>query len=58
MNFVYWWATRYADERDKQKFDTKLWLPLPGEVPDEDSPWSAENEDKALAAFEAEFATL
>lgn len=51
-SFVYWWATRGADdEATKAKFDSRLWQPPPGEVAQ--GPWSPEAETAAFASVKA-----
>ncbi|WP_314431641.1 hypothetical protein [Microbacterium lacticum] len=52
-SFLYWYATRGADEDARAKFDTRLWMPAKGEAPDPRSPWSAENETAAFRAAKA-----
>lgn len=54
LNVVYVWLLGERDEVETQKFNAKLWIqPKGAEIPAE-SPWSAENESKAFAAFKAE----
>ncbi len=50
-NYVYWFLTKDGDEQGVAKFRAKLWQPPKGQRPDARSPWSAENESKAFAAF-------
>lgn len=52
-NYVYHFLTKNGDERGVQKIVAALWRPPVGEEPDARSPWSAENETKALASFGA-----
>ena len=58
-NFVWWLATRNANEQEQAKMRAQLWRPPPpppGKAPeriDPRSPWSAENEAKALAGLKA-----
>lgn len=55
-SFVYWYATNGRDQKDVDKFRNQLWRPPAGSVepiPDE-SPWSADNETRAFAAFKAQ----
>lgn len=62
MNLIYYWATKNAQEqKDLDKFDRQLWMPPPTMDPDDipaDSPWSAENETAAFAAFSAQFEAM
>lgn len=45
LSLVYYWSTRYADEKEKRKFDTRLWIPPPGYTePITEGPWTAEAE--------------
>ena len=50
-NFVYWWATRNGEDTDRQKFDSRLWRPPPGEVAR--GPWAPEAESSAFAGLKA-----
>ena len=50
-NYVYWFLTKDGDEQGVAKMRARLWQPPKGERPDARSPWSAENEGKAFAAF-------
>lgn len=58
-NFIWWLSTRNANETDQAKARAQLWRPppvVPGKVAtpiDPRSPWSAENEAKALASLKA-----
>lgn len=45
-NFVWWWVTHGADEKERDKFRIRLWRPPKGEVGQ--GPWSAEAETKAF----------
>ena len=54
LNLIYWWATNEASAEDVRRFDQRLWMPPKGEAPAPQSPWSPENETKALSAFAAE----
>lgn len=49
-NFVYWWATRNADEKEMRQFDIRLWRPPVGVVP-MSGPWSAEAETAAFSSL-------
>lgn len=51
--FVYYMTTRNADAKGIQKFDTQLWMPPKGVMPDRRSPWSPENETKMFQAARA-----
>lgn len=54
-NFVWWWATRNAqDQQEIEKLRAQLWRPPPGQVPHPESPWSPENESKAFSSFKAQ----
>lgn len=53
-NFVYYRIVEGQDERGQDQFRARLWMPPKGEVPDERSPWSAENESKGFAALSAQ----
>jgi hypothetical protein len=47
-----WMLTKDAgSEADLRKFEARLWMPPTGEVPAAGSPWSAEGETAAFAAF-------
>lgn len=48
-NFVWFFFTRNADEKEKEKFEQRLWLPPKGEVGR--GIWSAEAEQDALASL-------
>lgn len=49
-NFVWWWVTANAQEKDLQKFKGDLWRPPIGEqVTHKKSPWAPENENSALS---------
>lgn len=48
VNFVWWWATRDAEQKDRDKFESHLWMPPPGE--EGRGVWSAEAE---MAGFSA-----
>lgn len=55
-NWLWWMMTKNAkNEQEREKLRAKLWRPPPdlkGTAPiDKRSPWSAENEMKAFAAF-------
>jgi len=53
-NFVWWWATRNADEKQLTKFKADMWRPPKGtEVTQKESPWHPENETAALASLQA-----
>lgn len=53
-NFVYYKITDGADEKQRDQFRTKLWMPPKGVVPDARSPWSPKNETAALVALAAQ----
>lgn len=46
VNFVWWWTTNGAEQKEKDKFRARLWQPPKGEVGQ--GPWSAEAESKAF----------
>lgn len=51
-SFIFWYLTKDAQEADIEKFKQKLWRPPPGEViKDENHPWSARSEMKALGGL-------
>lgn len=52
LNFTWWWVTRNAEQKEVDKFRTKLWRPPPGQVvAHKESPWHPENENKAFNAL-------
>ena len=54
-SFIWWMATRNAEEKDVENFRIQLWRPPLGyqtEIPAE-SPWSPENESKAFQSLKA-----
>ena len=53
-NFVMWMFTKNMDENETRRFKSRLWQPPAGETPTSNSPWSAENETAAFAAFKAQ----
>jgi len=53
-SFMWWYCTRNASQQDIDKFRTRLWQPVQGEVIPANSPWSAENETKAFQALKAQ----
>lgn len=59
LNLVYFWATEDAEEREKDKFDVKLYKPDERAIKtkkaatDARSPWTKENEEAALGGFVA-----
>lgn len=60
LNLVYFWATEDAAEKDKTRFDVKLNMPdtRPGRLNADrpDSPWTKENEERALATLVGQLA--
>lgn len=57
-NFVWWWATRNADEKQLMKFKTDVWRPPKGvTVAEKESPWHPDNETAALASFQNSLGT-
>lgn len=58
-NFTWWWVTSGdVDPKEVEKFRTRLWRPLPGmEVSHAQSPWSAENENKAFQSLKQALGT-
>lgn len=50
-NYVYYMLTKDADKTALARFNAKLWMPPAGVEIDSRSPWSAENENKALAGL-------
>jgi len=56
LNYVWWWATRNAEEKERTKFRNRLWQPPKGtsaqDIP-EKSPWSRKNESAALGSLKA-----
>ena len=58
LNLVYFWATEDAEEKDRNRFDVRLNMPderarRTGAAVSKDSPWSKENEERALSGFVA-----
>lgn len=54
-NFIWYMMTKNADEREREKIKSRLWMPPRGEVVEHpNSPWSRENETNALAAFKSQ----
>lgn len=57
LNLVYHYATDGADEKERNKFDVRLNMPIPGvvrsRVVTESSPWSSKNEAAALGNLAA-----
>jgi hypothetical protein len=59
LNLVYFFATEDAEEKEKNSFDVRLRLPdararATGAATREDSPWSKENEERALGGLLAQ----
>ena len=54
LNLTYYWIIRDGDQDGIQRYDQMLWVPPAGELPHEQSPWSAANETAAFAAFAAQ----
>lgn len=55
--FVYWWATRNAqEEKDVARFDRQLWLPPAPDVEVKAGPWSPEAEMASLRGLKASLA--
>jgi hypothetical protein len=55
LGYVWWYFTKDADERQRDKFKAALWRPPTIDTPiPKESPWSAENEMKAFSALKAE----
>lgn len=54
VNFVWWLFTRNGEEKDRDKFKARLWMPPKGQaVTDRRSPWSPANETSAFAALQS-----
>lgn len=49
-NFIWWWATKEADSKDREKFERRLYMPPKGVAPTT-GPWSAEAETAAFGAL-------
>ena len=49
-NFVWWWATREADQKERDRFERRLYQPPKGYAP-KVGPWSAEAETNAFASL-------
>ena len=49
-NFVWWWATREADQKERDRFERRLYQPPKGYAP-KTGPWSAEAETSAFASL-------
>lgn len=47
MNFVWWWATRSMEKKDRDSFEQRVFMPPKGVVPVK-GPWTAEAETKGL----------
>lgn len=60
LNLVQFFATEGMEDSEREKFETRLNMPVPGTaasaVLPADSPWSPENEASALSAFAAQVA--
>ncbi len=53
-SFVRWYALREAEQKDRDKFETRLWRPPPNtKVIPKESPWAPENENAAFAGLKA-----
>ena len=49
-NFVWWWMTRNADQKERDKLERRLYMPPKGVQPTA-GPWSAEAETEAFGAL-------
>lgn len=49
-NFVWWWVTHNADQKERDKFKRRLFMPPKGEEVTT-GPWSAEAETSAFSAL-------
>ena len=47
--FVWWFFTKDSEQKEIDKFRSRLWIPPVGEVAQ--GPWSADAESKAFSAF-------
>lgn len=55
LAFIWWFFTREAEKDEVDKFRVRLWIPPTPTTPiPASSPWSAESETRAFAAFKAE----
>lgn len=43
LSLIYFWANQFADDKQRLKFDMRLYMPPPGEVAEE-GPWTPEAE--------------
>lgn len=50
VNFVWWYCTRNADEKERRKFENQLWRPPKGVIPTT-GPWAPQNETEGLMAL-------
>lgn len=50
-NFVWWWAVQGADQKDREKFERRLFMPPKGVAPTT-GPWTAEAEAAAFGALQ------
>jgi len=53
-NFIYWFICQNRNENEVAKLRTRIWRPPAGVVADARSPWSVENENKALNALKTQ----
>jgi hypothetical protein len=55
LSLLYFWVIENADEQEREKFDVKLNMPLPGKpkIAIETGPWSAAAETSALSGLAA-----
>lgn len=49
-SFVWWWVTRNAEQKERERFERRLYMPPKGVAPVK-GPWSAEAETSAFATL-------
>lgn len=50
-NFIWWWLTRNADQKERDKLERRIYMPPKGVAPTT-GPWSAEAEKSAFSALQ------
>ena len=49
-NYVWWWSVKGADEKQREKFESRLYMPPKG-VAVEQGPWSVDAETSAFSSL-------